>query len=197
MPQVLAVLDTLLAVLRPAFFWVAVVVGAIALLDWLVRKRHISPFSGLARFMRDTVDPWIKPVERMVMRAGGNPVSAPWWALVFVVLSGLVLLSLLDFIRAQLAWAAMAATGGGGGLVMVLVRWTFQVLRLAIIVRVASTWFQVSQYSKWVRWAYALSEPLLGPLRRIIPAIGMVDISPIVAWLLLSLLEGALLNALR
>jgi YggT family protein len=36
-----------------------------------------------------------------------------------------------------------------------------------------------------VRWSYRLTEPILGPLRRVLPPLGMFDLSPIVAWLLL------------
>jgi YggT family protein len=196
MNQVLAGFDMVLALLRPAFFWVAIVVGILAALDWLVRTRRLSPFSPVARFVRDTVDPRFKPIERMVVRAGGNPASAPWWALVFVVLSGLVVLSLLDFVRGQVAFAALATRGGAGGFAVVLLRWAFQFLRLALIVRVASTWFQVSPYSRWIRWSYTLSEPILAPLRRVIPTLGMVDISPIVAFLVLNLLESVVFGAL-
>jgi YggT family protein len=196
MNRVLSGFDTVLALLRPAFFWVAVVVAILALLDWLVRTRRVSPFSPLARFVRDTVDPRFKPIERMVVRAGGNPVSAPWWALVFVVLSGLVVLSLLDFVRGQMAFATLATRGGAGGLGVVLLRWSFQLLRLALIVRVVSTWFQVSPYSRWIRWSYTLSEPVLAPLRRVVPTLGMVDITPIVAFLVLNLLESVVFNAL-
>lgn len=196
MNQVLSGFDVVLAALRPAFFWTAVVVAVVALLDWLVRARHVSPFSPLARFVRDTVDPWFKPIERMVVRAGGNPVAAPWWTLVFVVISGLVVLSLLDFVRGQLAFATLAARGGAGGVGVVLIRWTFQILRLALIVRVASTWFRVSPYSRWIRWSYTLSEPLLSPLRRVVPTLGMVDITPIVAFFALNLLESLVLSVL-
>jgi YggT family protein len=65
-------------------------------------------------------------------------------------------------------------------------------LRIALIVRVISTWFQISPYSKWIRWSYVLTEWFLAPLRRIVPTLGPVDITPIVAFLLLSLIQGAL-----
>ncbi|MFP5354024.1 MAG: YggT family protein [Gemmatimonadota bacterium] len=52
-----------------------------------------------------------------------------------------------------------------------------------------SSWVRVSPYSRWVRWAYTLSEPILRPLRQIVPTLGMIDITPIIAYLLLGLLE--------
>jgi YggT family protein len=43
-----------------------------------------------------------------------------------------------------------------------------------------------------VRWSYQLSEPILAPLRRIVPNLGGLDITPILAYFLLSLTESLL-----
>ena len=75
-----------------------------------------------------------------------------------------------------------------------LIQWTFAVLRMALIVRVICSWVRVSPYSRWVRWAFVLSEPILRPLRQIVPALGMIDITPIIAYLVLGLLEGFLVG---
>ena len=39
-------------------------------------------------------------------------------------------------------------------------------------------------------------DPIIVPLRRIVPTLGMIDITPIVAWLLLSLLQALVLGVL-
>ena len=39
---------------------------------------------------------------------------------------------------------------------------------------------------------YQLTEPVMGPVRRLIPSIGMIDISPIVVFFGLRILQGAL-----
>jgi len=54
---------------------------------------------------------------------------------------------------------------------------------------VLSSWFPVSPYSKWVRWSYVLTDWLIKPLRRVIPLLGMIDITPIVAWFLIGLIQ--------
>jgi YggT family protein len=72
----------------------------------------------------------------------------------------------------------------------------FLFLQLALIVRVVSSWLGLGAFSPWVRWAYPATEWILRPLRRVIPPMGMFDISPIVAWLGLSLLEWLVMNAL-
>jgi YggT family protein len=73
-----------------------------------------------------------------------------------------------------------------------LLSWTFSLVRIAQILRVESTWLQVSPYSIWIRWSYVLTVWMLAPLRRIIPMFGPVDVTPIVAFLLLSLIQGAI-----
>ena len=87
---VVSLLDALLAVLRPVFFWAAVALAVVFAVDWLVRTRRISPFNPVARFFRRTVDPLMLPVERRIVRAGGTPAHAPWWALALVVVGGII-----------------------------------------------------------------------------------------------------------
>ena len=75
----------------------------------------------------------------------------------------------------------------------------FQILILAIVARALLSWFPVRQGTPFYPLAvilHQITEPILGPLRRIIPTIGMIDISPIVAILVLNLLQGVLVNAL-
>jgi YggT family protein len=182
--------------LRYALFGAAVVAGVVALVDWAVRTRRINPFGATARFFRRTVDPLMVPVERRVVRAGGRPASAPLWALGAVVIGGLLLIALFDFATRQLVFAAAAFSAGARGVLALLVGWTFALLRIALIVRVISSWVGVSRYSKWVRWSYGVTEWMLAPLRRIIPLLGGIDITPIVAYLVLGLLEGIVLAAM-
>ena len=169
---------------------VAVVILAIAfLLDWLVRTRRINPFHPMARVVRRFVDPMVTPIERRILRAGGSPSSAPIWALVGAVFIGIVIISGLDFVL-----QGLAASSGPAGLFVMLVRLTFDVLRLAIIIVVLVSWLPISPFSAWVRWAFALTEPILRPLRDIVPRIAMFDITPIVAYFLLGILEWAFLR---
>src|SRR6185295_18614865 len=116
--------DAVLAILRTVLLSIAVVFGAICVLDWAVRTRKISPFNAIARFCRATVDPLIAPIERKVVRAGGTPASAPLWALAAVVIGGILLLTLLDFILFQVAKSMIASQNGAAGIFQLLVSWT-------------------------------------------------------------------------
>jgi YggT family protein len=192
METFLFVLGAAIQVLRTALLSVALVLGVICILDWAVRTRKISPFNAVARFCRSTIDPFIAPIERKVVRAGGTPASAPLWALAAVVIGGILLLTLLDVIRLEIARSIIASQGGSAGIFTLLVSWTFTILKLALIVRVISSWLPISPYSAWLRWSYALSEPVLAPLRRIVPNLGGLDITPILAYFLLNFIESLL-----
>jgi YggT family protein len=184
--------DAAIHVLRTALLSLAVVFGAICVLDWAVRTRKISPFNAVARFCRSTVDPFIAPIERRVLRAGGTPAAAPLWAFAAVVIGGILLLSLLDIVRLEVVRSIIASQEGSAGVFHLLVSWTFTILKTALVVRVISSWLPISPYSRWVHWSYRLSEPILGPLRRVVPALGGLDLTPIVAYILLNILESLL-----
>lgn len=189
-------LDVLAVFLRIALFAVGVLVAAVAGLSYAVRTRRLNPFSPVSRFVRGSVDPLFAPVERRVVRAGGRPATAPWWALATVVVGGLILVSLVGFLRGQVAMAGFLATRGATGIAILLVSWTFGLLQLALMVRVLSSWFPGAAYSPWVRWSYPLTDWFLRPLRQIVPTLGMIDVTPIVAYFALSLVERGVLGLL-
>ena len=187
---------TILGALRVALFAVAALLAIVALLDWMVRTRRINAFNPVARFMRRTVDPLLRPIEERVVRSGGMPASAPWWALGVVVIGGIILLTLLDWLGGQFRTLTYASGAGPVGILRLVISWIFGILKIALIVRVISSWFRISPYSKWIHWAYRLTEPLIGPLRRVIPPIGMIDITPIVAYIILIVLERIVMSVL-
>jgi len=53
-----------------------------------------------------------------------------------------------------------------------------QVLWLAILVRVILSWFPVDPGNPIIRLVWDVTEPILAPFRRVIPRIGMFDLSP-------------------
>jgi YggT family protein len=106
-----------------------------------------------------------------------------------IVVGGLLLVTLLNFLTRFFADILFGLSSPGRFGVM-LVSWGFSLLKIALIVRVISTWFRISPYSRWIRWSYTLTEWMLAPLRRVIPTFGPVDVTPIVAYLLLSIVQG-------
>ena len=196
MNYVIVALDVVLRIARWVVLGAVVLFAVVALLDWLVRTRRVNPFGPVARFVRSSVAPMMAPAERRLLQGGGLPANAPWWTLVAVTLGGIVLLSLLGFLRDQLVVVAYASAAGPLGVLRLVVGWAFTLLQIAILVRVFSAMFRVSPYSPWVRWSYVLSEPILRPLRQVVPPFGMFDLSPLVAYFLIGIVQWAVMNVL-
>src|SRR2546428_12411736 len=74
-------------VVRYGVFSLFVLSALVALASWLVRTRRLSPFGPVGRALRGATEPVLRPVERRLVRLGGNPVHAGWW-LVAVVAAG-------------------------------------------------------------------------------------------------------------
>lgn len=73
----------------------------------------------------------------------------------------------------------------------------FQVLIFAILIRALMSWFPIAPGSPLIRILDDVTEPILGPLRRVVPRLGMMDITPIVAMIGLQLLQQILISGLR
>jgi YggT family protein len=69
----------------------------------------------------------------------------------------------------------------------------FQALIFAIVARALLSWFNLGPSHPLVRILYDVTEPILSPLRRVIPTIGMIDITPIAALILLQVAQNVLL----
>jgi YggT family protein len=179
-------IDVTLSLLRVVFLWSAVGMAILCAIDWAARTRRLSPFSAPARTARRLMSPFIKRVERSVVKAGGNPVSAPWWTLAAIIVIGIVVLQLLEFLRGELGNVYAAMSVGPRGIIRLIVQWAFAFMYIAIFVRVISSWLAMNPFGKAVRWSYVVTEPILAPLRRVLPTFGMLDLSPLVAYLLLS-----------
>lgn len=67
---------------------------------------------------------------------------------------------------------------------------TLQLFQLLILVRVVLSWV-VSPYSRspWMEMLRRATDPILNPIRSVLPDLGPIDISPIVAIMLLGLLQ--------
>lgn len=67
-----------------------------------------------------------------------------------------------------------------------------QLLIFAIFARSILTWFPIDRGGPIFQALDAVTEPILQPLRRVVPAVGMIDITPMVAILLLYAISYAL-----
>jgi YggT family protein len=70
-----------------------------------------------------------------------------------------------------------------------------QILWLAILVRVILSWFPIDPQNPIIRVVWDITEPILAPFRRVIPRIGMFDLSPLAALLVISFIQQQVLPA--
>lgn len=72
----------------------------------------------------------------------------------------------------------------------------FRVLSLAIIARALISWFPISPYHPIVSLLQQITEPIIAPVRRYLPATSGMDLSPLVTLILLQVIERVLLGLL-
>lgn len=81
-------------------------------------------------------------------------------------------------------------------MIISLIQTLFRIYYFLLLARIFLSWVPVNQYNEWVRILYKLTDPYLDIFRKFIPPIGMVDISPIAAFLVLGIIENLLYRAL-
>ena len=170
--------------------------SVVALTHWATRSRRINPFGRFAKFGRRISDPVIQPLERRILRAGGNPQNAPYWLLGIVVAGGLVLMSLTAWLIGLMVRLRFMAESGPRMWLETLVSFLFTLLMTAILIRVIGSWFGIGPYRKWMRPFYILTDWIIDPIRKILPPFGIIDFSPMVAWLVLYVVRGFVMGLL-
>ena len=188
--------ELILLVVRGAVALGCGAAGVVALTHWLVRRGTLSRFGGWPRLVRGASDAPVKAMEGQLVRRGANPQDAPYWLLGVAVVGGLVLISTVQWILGYLASATWAVQNGPRGIFVFLVLSACDLLAMAIFVRVIGSWFGVGRYTPWMRPFYTVTDWLIEPIRRRLPPMGMIDFSPMVAWLLVIIARAILVTLL-
>lgn len=178
---------------------VAAIVAIIVLL--LVRLAlnyaDLNPFSRPVLTVRNLTDPFLAPVRRALLGFGFPPNMAPLVTILLAILVGWLALELSTAIIETLAGATNSVREGRPvRLVGHLLYGALSVYSLLIFIRIIFSWGQVGYGNRVMRFLVRATEPLLGPLRRIVPPLGPMDISPIVAFLLIWLFQAAIKGTL-
>ncbi len=82
------------------------------------------------------------------------------------------------------------------GFLVTFIDLLFTTLWLSILGRVIMSWIDPSRSMRLSQILMEITEPILAPIRSVLPTIGMFDFSPIVALLLLRLIQNALMMVL-
>jgi YggT family protein len=168
----------------------------VALTHWAVRAGHLQAFGAWARFVRGWSDGLLRPLERRIVKAGGNPQDAAFWLVGLAVGLGLALIALVQWLIGFVLELVALSQGGRNYLAVAVVHYLFSILLAALFVRVIASWLGLSPYGRFMRIVYGLTSWLIDPIRRILPAMGPFDFSPLVAYFMLYFAEKTLIGLL-
>lgn len=177
---------------------VAAIVGIIALMlvRFIINYADVNPFSRSVLWVRQLTDPFVHPVRRALMGFGIQPNGAPLVVILLTILLGYFALELVASILNTAAGVLKALSAGGiMGVIAVIGHLLYGLLgvySLFIFIRIIFSWGQVSYSNRMMRFLVRVTDPLLVPLRRMVPPLGMFDLSPIVAFFLIWLFQAAI-----
>ncbi len=181
--------------------WYAVVTAifaviALMLLRFAINYADINPFSRTALLIRRYSDPLVNPVRGGLLNYGIDPKFAPLLTILIAILVGYFFLQLVgEVLFTAAGMTASLLTANVLLLVGFLLYGLLAVFSLLIIVRVIFSW-GMSYSHPLMRFLVRVTEPILAPARRIIPTIGMFDISPILVIFVLQLFQQAIRGVL-
>ena len=153
-----------------------------------------NPFSFIGRFsfrIKKLTDRFVYPIASFLARMKVDTRIAP--------LIGILISCVIGYFILQLFYNLFFTIDGvGNGLrnasitrvVGFLLYGFLGIYSLMIVIRIVLSWV-VTGSNKALRFLHRLTDPILEPFRRIIPPLGMFDISPIVVLFLLNFLQMA------
>ncbi len=159
------------------------------LLRFLLQMARADFYNPVCQFLVKATNPLLRPLRRVI--------PGMW---------GIDLASVLLMVALQmLAIWLMQLTGGRsmalGGLLLLsvseLLALALNVLLVTLIVQAIISWINPGAYNPLVSILYSINEPLLRPVRRLLPDTGGIDFSPLVVLLLIQLAKMLVVAPLR
>jgi YggT family protein len=176
---------------NPAVFLVQVVFGLYVLvivLRFLLQLLRADFYNPVSQLVVKVTTPVLRPLRRVIPGVWGIDLSSLLvaWVLTAVELSLMALLVDIDFHPlAPLAWA-----------IAELVALVLNIFLFAIVVQAILSWVSTGRYSPASAVLDSLTAPLLRPLRRAIPPVGALDLTPLLVAIGLVLLKMLVLPPL-
>jgi YggT family protein len=153
---------------------VASVLAGVLLLRFWMQVVRVRPPASVAQFTFQLTDWLVRPLRRVLPGIGGFDWASLIGAFLIAVLSTVLDIWLVSQLSVQTVLLLS---------VLRLVQWVFYGLMGLIVIEAIFSW--VNPNAPLAPFVQALNEPLLRPLRRIIPLIGNIDLTPLVALILL------------
>ncbi|HEY8607279.1 MAG TPA: YggT family protein [Noviherbaspirillum sp.] len=153
---------------------IAAILGGVLLLRFWMQVVRVRPPSALGQFIFQLTDWLVRPLRRVLPGAGGYDWASLIAALLVILLAVAINLAIFSRFSAELL------------VLLTLIRffeWVFYGFMGLLIIEAIFSW--VNPHAPLAPFIRALNDPLLRPLRRVVPLIGGIDLSPLVALILL------------
>ena len=180
----------------------AIIVAAILLiiLRSIFNYIDVNPFTWQARNVRRATDPVIAPVRAMLLAFRLDPKVAPFIVVILILIAGYLVVQVAGTLLNTIGGILYAVSSHTADMPIAIIGYLLfgflGLYTLAIFVRIIFAWVGASYANRWMRFLVRLTEPLLGPLRRMVPPVAMFDVSPIVAFIILWLCQAAVAGTL-
>jgi YggT family protein len=178
---------------------IGAIVAAIVLmvLRLIANQVDLNPFGWASLTIRRLTDPFIGPVRRALVGFGVDPKYSPLVTILLAVLLGWFALQLAASIFNTIAGVLFSIENAAAvALIGYVLYGLISFYILLVFIRIIFSWGMVSYANRVMRFLINATEPLLGPLRRIVPPLGAFDISPIIAFIILWLFQAAIAGTL-
>ncbi len=172
---------------NPVVFLIQVIFGAyilVVMLRFLLQLVKADFYNPISQFIVKVTSPVLVYLRRIIPGLGGIDIASIvlMWVLKAVELTLTLTLVGLPASYMVIAWA-----------VPELVRLAFNVFIFSILIQVIMSWVNPGAYNPATALIGYLTEPILRPARRIIPPIGGLDLSPMIAMIGLYLVQMLLM----
>ncbi|MBK6751191.1 MAG: YggT family protein [Acidobacteria bacterium] len=170
---------------------------AVMLLRLIFNYSDPNPFGKVGRFgfkVRKLTEKWVYPAARFFAMYRIDTRLAP----ILTILIGLVITYFFTQIVGNTFFVIDGLTAGvmsGNPKVIIgfIIYGLLSVLILFIFIRFIASWFVFTRKT-FLAFVMRVTDPILLPVQRLIPPIGMFDISAMLVLLLIGFLQGIVLN---
>ncbi len=161
----------------------------LVLLRFLLQMFRADFYNPVSQFVVRVTTPPLRPLRRVIPSIGNQDTASIVLCLVVIYVKFLIL-RLLDIPAVQIsnALAPIGSASYAGLLVFSiadLISLTLTVFLIAIIIQVILSWVNPGHYNPVIGLVNRIAEPVLRPIKRIVPPLGGLDLSPLFACLAL------------
>ena len=149
------------------------------ILRFLFQLLRADFYNPLSQFIVTITNPPLRPLRRFIPGINGLDLASVSLAFFVAVIK---LLSISMLMGSLLPFPSIVLLS-----IADILQTTVYIFMIAVIVRAILSWFQQSGYNPFERLLYSMTEPLLQPIRRVLPNIGGLDFSPFALFILLTL----------